>query len=102
MAKYLLRPHENSQGHDGATVRPRSRNPLINFQRGFEAGFERIRSGYHALLVMALGRRPVFISGFLLFVIGSFALVPYLGRDFFPSVDEIARASVRYRVCRSV
>src|SRR3546814_20142203 len=43
MAKYLLRPHENSQGHDGATVRPSSRNPMINFQRGFESGFERTR-----------------------------------------------------------
>src|SRR6202012_3605026 len=29
----------------------------------------------------------VFVTGFLLFVFGSFALAPFLGRDFFPSVD---------------
>ena len=36
---------------------------------------------------MALARRAVFVVGFLAFVFGSFALTPYLGRDFFPSVD---------------
>jgi multidrug efflux pump subunit AcrB len=102
MAKYLLRPHEAWHGHD-AGRRPQSRNPLVRFQRGFEAGFERIRYGYRALLMMALGRRPVFIAGFLLFVAGSFALVPYLGRDFFPSVDSgqilmHARAKIGTRV----
>ena len=29
----------------------------------------------------------MFVIGFLLFVAGSFALTPFLGRDFFPSVD---------------
>jgi multidrug efflux pump subunit AcrB len=36
---------------------------------------------------MALRHRTVFVSCFLLFVIGTFALAPYLGRDFFPQVD---------------
>jgi multidrug efflux pump subunit AcrB len=67
---------------------PPSRNPLIRFQRGFEAAFERFRLGYRELLTMALARRPVFILGFLGFVLGSFALTPYLGRDFFPAVDS--------------
>ena len=38
-------------------------------------------------VALAMGRRAVFVSGFLLFVIASFALAPFLGRDFFPSVD---------------
>jgi multidrug efflux pump subunit AcrB len=29
----------------------------------------------------------VFVSAFLACILGSFALVPFLGRDFFPSVD---------------
>ena len=88
MANYLLRkhaPHTDMHGLDGPL--PRSRNPLVRFQRGFEAGFERVRLVYRELLEMALRRRIVFAAGFLAFVFASFALVPFLGRDFFPSVD---------------
>ena len=82
MAKYLLHPHVHRD--DDA---PASRNPLVRFQRGFEAGFERFRSGYRGLLGLALMHRPTFVIGFIGFVAVSFALVPYLGRNFFPSVD---------------
>jgi multidrug efflux pump subunit AcrB len=84
MAKYLLQPHVHHAEGEGP---PPSRNPLIRFQRAFEARFERIRGGYRDLLSMALGRRPVFVVGFLAFVAVSFLLVPFLGRNFFPSVD---------------
>ena len=36
---------------------PPSRNPLVDFQHGFEVRFERVRAGYRDLLVMALARR---------------------------------------------
>jgi multidrug efflux pump subunit AcrB len=84
MANYLLKPHR-SHLEDGA--RSASRNPLVRTQQAFEAGFEHIREGYRGALELALGRRPVFIVGFLAFVAASFLLTPYLGRDFFPSVD---------------
>jgi len=84
MANYLLKPHR-SHLEDGA--RSASRNPLVRVQQAFEAGFEHIREGYRGVLELALGRRPVFIVGFLAFVAASFLLTPYLGRDFFPSVD---------------
>jgi CzcA family heavy metal efflux pump len=84
MAKYLLQPHVHHAEGEGP---PPSRNPLVRFQRGFETRFERIRGGYRDLLAMALGRRPVFVTGFLAFVAVSFLLVPFLGRNFFPSVD---------------
>jgi multidrug efflux pump subunit AcrB len=84
MANYLLKPHR-SHLEDGA--RAVSRNPLVRIQQGFEAGFEHIREGYRGVLALALGRRSVFIVGFLAFVAASFLLTPYLGRDFFPSVD---------------
>ena len=83
MAKYLLRPH--LQHHEGDA--PPSRNPLARFQRGFEAGFERFRAGYRDVLALALMHRPIFVSGFAVVVALSFLLVPYLGRNFFPSVD---------------
>src|ERR1700748_2221877 len=82
MAKYLLQPHVH---HEGGP--PPTRNPLIRFQRGFEARFERLRQGYHDVLALALGHRKVFVTCFLAFVAVSFLLVPFLGRNFFPSVD---------------
>jgi multidrug efflux pump subunit AcrB len=82
MAKYLLRQHEH---HEGGP--PPSRNPLVWFQRGFEARFERIRAGYRDLLVLALRARGVFVVCFLCFIATSFLLVPYIGRNFFPAVD---------------
>jgi multidrug efflux pump subunit AcrB len=85
MANYLLHKHTPHDPH--AHDAPPSRNPLVRFQRGFESRFETIRLGYRELLTLALGHRAVFVTGFLVIVFGSFALVPFLGRDFFPSVD---------------
>jgi multidrug efflux pump subunit AcrB len=81
MAKYLLKPHAPH-----AEKAP-TRNPLLRFQRGFEARFERVRGVYRALLTLCMRRRPLFLTGFLGFVGLSFLLFPYLGRNFFPSVD---------------
>jgi multidrug efflux pump subunit AcrB len=89
MAKYLLRkhaPHTDMHGLDGPL--PPSRNPLVRLQRGFEARFEQARAVYRELLAMAMGHRAAFVTGFLAFVIGTFALAPFVGRDFFPSVDD--------------
>jgi multidrug efflux pump subunit AcrB len=85
MANYLLKPHASHGERQEA--RAPSRNPLARFQRGFEAAFERIRAGYRDILELAMGRRAIFVVGFLAFVAGSFLLTPYLGRNFFPSVD---------------
>jgi multidrug efflux pump subunit AcrB len=85
MANYLLKPHAV---HDHGEAPPPSRNPLVRFQRGFERRFERLRAVYHDLLGLALARRPLFILCFMVFVLGSFALVPFLGRNFFPIVDS--------------
>jgi len=81
---YLLHPHVH---HAEGEQPKRSRNPLVRFQRGFEAGFERFRAGYSDLLALALAHRPTFVIGFLAFVGLSFLMVPYLGQNFFPSVD---------------
>ncbi len=83
MAKYLLHKHEHHEG-----TPPPSRNPLVWFQRGFEARFERVRTFYRDLLTMAMHHRAIFVIGFLGFVAVSFLLTPYLGRNFFPAVDS--------------
>jgi multidrug efflux pump subunit AcrB len=95
LANYLLRrsvieEHEahadNGGNADFVTPMP-SRNPLVRFQQGFEHRFETIRSSYTGLLHLALHNRVKLISGFVGFTLLSFALVPHLGQDFFPSVD---------------
>jgi multidrug efflux pump subunit AcrB len=83
MAMYLLKPHQ----HEHGAALPPTRNPLVWFQRGFERGFESFRSGYRDLLTLALRHRPTFVVAFLAFIVASFAMVPYLGQNFFPSVD---------------
>ncbi len=99
MAMYLLRPHDA----DHAAGTPVSRNPLVRFQRGFEARFERFRTGYGRLLERALASGRPFLLGFLAVVALSFLLVPFLGQNFFPTVDAgqitmHARAPVGSRI----
>jgi multidrug efflux pump subunit AcrB len=83
MAMYLLKPHH----HEHGAAPPPTRNPLVWFQRGFEARFEQFRNGHRDLLTLALRHRPTFVIGFLAFVCASFVMVPYLGQNFFPAVD---------------
>jgi multidrug efflux pump subunit AcrB len=85
MANYLLHPHTAHTG--GHTQDTPPRNPLVRFQDGFEARFETIRAGYRDVLGLALRHRAVFVTGFLAFVLLSFLLIPFLGRNFFPTVD---------------
>jgi multidrug efflux pump subunit AcrB len=94
MANFLLRDHggvhtiEIMESHDAeAGLKRLSRNPLVRFQHGFERRFERIRGGYQGVLSLALEKRAVFIVGFIVVVFASFGLAPFLGRNFFPTVD---------------
>jgi len=82
MANYLLKPHVHDEH------RPVSRNPLVRFQQWFEGGFERIRHGYKAVLILAVGHSRLFMLGFMAVVMLSFLLLPMLGSNFFPSVDS--------------
>ncbi len=84
MAMYLLKPHA---GDVHAAGTPTSRNPLVRFQRGFEARFERFRGGYGRLLERALATGKPFLLGFLAVVALSMLLIPFLGQNFFPAVD---------------
>src|SRR6202050_2039818 len=82
MAKYMLTRHHDAHGEP-----PPTRNPLVMVQRAFETGFERFRLAYRELLTMALRRRAVFVTCFVALIVATFALAPFLGTDFFPSVD---------------
>jgi multidrug efflux pump subunit AcrB len=88
MANYLLKPHSaHTDMHGNNQSLPASRNPLVQFQRSFESGFEKFRAGYRSVLHLAMLNRIKVITVFMSFILASFALVPYLGSNFFPDVD---------------
>ena len=84
LSRYLL---AGQQAHHGEAVKP-TRNPFTLFVRGFEKRFESVRQFYRRLLATALAARGLFIAGFMLLVMASFGLAPYLGRNFFPPVES--------------
>ena len=86
LANYLLKPHVHNE--DGQPHVAPTNNPLVRFQRGFEAAFETFRGHYHGALEGALQHRRLVVVSMLAFVVASFALVPFLGRNFFPEVDS--------------
>jgi CzcA family heavy metal efflux pump len=57
------------------------------FHAGFERFFEKIRSSYSSLLARLVANRIYFVPGFLVACLLAFALVPFLGQDFFPDTD---------------
>src|SRR5207302_7821056 len=95
LANYLLRKQvlQTHAAHHGAGGNPasidatRRRNPLVRFQQGFERRFEAVRGVYRGLLQLSLENRGKLIAGFMGFTLLSFALAPYLGQDFFPTID---------------
>ena len=85
MAKFLLKEHSD----EDAEKRKTSRNPFVAFQRGFEYYFEKIRGGYVRILTFCVDHPTGFIVVFLLICVSSVGLLaPWLGQDFFPSVDS--------------
>ncbi|QJR14929.1 efflux RND transporter permease subunit [Usitatibacter palustris] len=62
-------------------------NALTRLYRAFDARFERMRAWYAAVLAAVLARRAAFAAIFFGFTAVSCLLYPFLGRDFFPTVD---------------
>ncbi len=85
MARYLLHEHDPEEGER----KLQSRNPFTRFQLGFEHRFEKIRSGYRSILELCIQHAGLFMILFFVFTMGSAAILyPFLGEDFFPSVDS--------------
>jgi multidrug efflux pump subunit AcrB len=63
-------------------------NALQRVYLAFDRQFERVRRVYTLSLSALLSQRKRFVIGFSLFCVLSCGLIPFLGRDFFPSVDS--------------
>ncbi len=83
MARYLLKAH----GEESLERALASRNLLVRLQGLFELQFEKLRNFYRSILKTCLAHRVIFPLIFLAVCVASFALYPWLGEDFFPSVD---------------
>jgi len=89
MAKYLLAAevHLHEPGHEQRPPRTVFGRVFRRIHAGFERGFAGMREGYRSVLEAALAHPAVTISVFALFSLISLGLMPFLGQDFFPSVD---------------
>lgn len=85
MAKYLLHEHDE----EAVAERQTSRNPFVRMQQKFELYFEKVRGGYYRLLELCVNHAGIFLVLFMVFaILSASALYPFLGEDFFPSVDS--------------
>ena len=75
-----------AHGEHGEGAAPNSFFGKIHWH--FNHRFERLRSNYEGLLSWCLDHRAMVLGAFAIFVIGSFAMLPIIGEDFFPDVDS--------------
>src|SRR6267142_2234221 len=88
MVLYLLAPEARAResreaGHDTA----KRRSLFGRISDGFEAGFRNLTARYEGVLDWALAHTRTAIAVFLAFAAVSLFLYPFVGRDFFPTVD---------------
>jgi multidrug efflux pump subunit AcrB len=95
MARYLLKEHDDEE----VRRRQTSRNPFVRFQQGFESRFEKFRVGYLRFLTLFIDHPAAFLILFAAVGVASVGiLAPFLGQDFFPSVDAgVFKIHVRAR-----
>ncbi|MBC8123530.1 MAG: efflux RND transporter permease subunit, partial [Gemmatimonadaceae bacterium] len=86
MVRYLLKD-ELHLYQDGPEASTRGKDIAWRVHEGFNRAFERFRDGYRNMLSWILGHRPIVFVCFGCFFVGSFVLLPFIGRDFFPAVD---------------
>ncbi len=86
MAKYLLRNEVHGAAAHKKEDRPRG-GMFSRIHGGFEAGFEGLRGRYVRSLDWSLNNRIALFAVFAVVGVASAAVVPFIGRDFFPQVD---------------
>ncbi|MBC8089500.1 MAG: efflux RND transporter permease subunit [Phycisphaerae bacterium] len=78
LVRYALEYEHSHHGNPG---------PIERVHARFDVAFERFRLRYRAALVSALASRRSITTVFALGVVASFALLPFVGQNFFPEVD---------------
>ncbi|MEP6779726.1 MAG: efflux RND transporter permease subunit [Gemmatimonadaceae bacterium] len=78
LVRYALQWEASHHGNPG---------PIERVHVRFDLAFERLRTRYRALLESTLANRGKIFTAFTVAVVASFALFPFLGENFFPTVD---------------
>ncbi|MBO0950329.1 efflux RND transporter permease subunit [Fibrella forsythiae] len=89
LADLMLRNEHKHVAADeiGHGAEPNHPRPSRNFYDRFNAGFERFQNSYLGALIWSLNHRKTILAMFALAVGLTAAMVPFVGRDFFPRVD---------------
>src|SRR6267143_1858647 len=88
MVLYLLAPEARArQTRDAGRVSPIRRSLFGRIADSFETGFRKLTGAYEGALDLALTHARAVMMAFLIFALASLALYPFVGRDFFPTVD---------------
>ena len=94
MVLYLLAPEARARhGRDSERDQPAEagqpirRSVFRRISESFEASFLRLGRAYEGALDWALARTRLVMAVFLGFAIASLCVYPFVGRDFFPTVD---------------
>jgi multidrug efflux pump subunit AcrB len=85
---HFLLPKEVPLDQGQEKESPLSRSFIWRFHQRFERGFDRFAEKYKRGLEWALGHPAMTLVAFVVVVLGSMALIPVIGRDFFPYVDS--------------
>ena len=80
LVRYLLGAETHGEGATAAGFFGRIHD-------AFQRRFERLRAAYVRVLERALARRARVLAGFAVVVVSGLVLLPFVGRDFFPTVD---------------
>ena len=88
MVHYLLRPEVRlyAQGKHGETAG--GTGAIWKAHYLFNHRFEQLRDAYSSLLNWSLNHRLPVLAAFFFFAVASLGLAPFVGRDFFPTVDS--------------
>ncbi|MGM9512583.1 efflux RND transporter permease subunit [Larkinella sp. GY13] len=82
MADLMLRGESHTHTLSGSPTADR-----VNLHTRFNRGFDRLQNRYLKGLEWALSHRRSVLAVFLLVILFTSAMIPFIGRDFFPSVD---------------
>src|SRR5882672_6333177 len=88
LVRYLLAGETHLPGESrGAADTAAAPSLFGRIHEGFQRQFERLRTSYVGVLETALARRGRVFGVFAVVAVSGLALLPFVGRDFFPEVD---------------
>ncbi|SEG36530.1 heavy metal efflux pump, CzcA family [Bryocella elongata] len=88
LVNFLLGAEHQFEGNDiGETAEPQGPSLFRVINQRFNQGYSWLQNHYIAALESFLASRRAALTGSVILMLTAFALVPFVGRDFFPSVD---------------